>query len=283
MYTVTAGDKEYKAEFENFIIDIEAPADKEGFEFYGWFDGYTITVDGLAYQLEVPSDVVLTPIWTIENVEWTASDKTYVINGAGAETVFINSEKIGDLIADMSSKDMDSVKIGTEYGYAELDYYSLLYMSTLNVSIYKVDPIDPLVAEITKGQTVYNIDVTFNTGSYMMGYSGNEMAEFTIKHKLESGQSADNLSVYNVNQYGRVAEISDVVTKDNGDGTVDVTFSTPYGTSEGFNGYYIDTSSEESSDNGGGISMAMIFGVVVVVILIAALAFLFIKRKNANA
>lgn len=283
VYTVTAGDKEYKAEFENFIIDIEAPVDKEGFEFYGWFDGYTITTDGLAYQLEVPSDVVLTPIWTIENVEWTASDKTYVINGAGAETVFINSEKLDDLIADMSGKDMDSVKIGTEYGYAELDYYSLLYMSTLSVSIYKVDPIDPLVAEVTKGQTVYNIDVTYNTGSYMMGNSGNTGATFTITHKLESGQSADNLSVYNVNQYGRVAEISDVITKDNGDGTVDVTFSTPYGTSEGFDGYYIDTSSEGSSDNGGGISMAMIFGVIVVVILITALAFLFIKRKNANA
>ena len=156
-------------------------------------------------------------------------------------------------------------------------------MSTLSVSIYKVDPIDPLVAEVTKGQTVYNIDVTYNTGSYMMGNSGNTGATFTITHKLESGQSADNLSVYNVNQYGRVAEISDVITKDNGDGTVDVTFSTPYGTSEGFDGYYIDTSSEGSSDNGGGISMAMIFGVIVVVILIAALAFIFIKRKNANA
>lgn len=281
-YTVTADGKEYKLMFDDYLNDIADPAQAPtGCEFYGWFDGTSTYISGESYTLTVPADVTLQPLWVLTDTTGTVTDKTYNIDASVSTGLFLDDARVASLVDEMIDKDIDTLVVKTDGGNVAISAYDLMFVQRISINFFEATPADPVVAEVTSGKTVYNIEV--NTSSPYIGALSNDIAKFTITHKLASGENADNLSVYNVNKYGRVVELDDVVVKDNGDGTVDLTFSPLNdGYAGDFGGYYVDIASE-SGDNGGDLPIAMIAGILVVIVLIAALIFLVVKRRNAGA
>lgn len=281
-YTVTADGKEYKLRFDENLNDIADPAQAPtGCEFYGWFDGTSTYISGESYTLTIPADVTLQPLWVLTDTTGTVTDKTYNIDASASTGLFLDDARVASLVDEMIAKHIDTLVIKTNGGNVAISADDLNFVQRISINFFEATPTDPVVAEVTSGKTVYNIEV--NTTSPYVGALSNDIAKFTITHKLASGENADNLSVHNVNKYGRVIELDDVVVKDNGDGTVDVTFSPLNdGYAGEFGGYYVDTASE-SGDKGGDLPIAMIAGILVVIVLIAALIFLVVKRRNAGA
>lgn len=256
-------------------LEIESAPAESGYRFVGWFDGIVFS-EGTYYSLTVPGDRTLTPVFEPFQKRYSSSGKTYILDIGTAERINLDNTELSRVLDEMSSKGLSKLEIRNDVGSITVPFSDLYGEVSVSFEIISFIPQDDAVSDKIGSSPAFEIRSSIQDCSPVC----------SIKYRLSDGQSANDIVVGSVNQYGRTG-MTDSRAVDNGDGTATLTFTAPAAQSDELSGYYVTTYSQPapapSEDSDSGISMAMIAGIVVGVIIVAAIVAIFMKKRNGGS
>lgn len=249
-YTVTAGDSTYQVALGE-TVTIPAPAEIEGYVFYGWSDGGAAS-DEWRYTLSTPGDKTLTAVYTREAEGWSYQDGTVAVDSMAGNGLYMTANAYSKLTSLASQYSTTVLTVRTEAGS----------MTVPDIGDLAAGDYFLMYAEERDGTTVYRV-------------SGPNWSDITVSLVIgASGVDTDSVGVSMVNQYGKAYDVETTSVVDNGDGTMTVSFK------------MVDDSTDTAAyrvtyDSGSGDS-AMLYGaIVVVIVVIVAAAAVLIHRRGA--
>ncbi|MDO5861604.1 MAG: hypothetical protein Q4Q58_02230 [Thermoplasmata archaeon] len=249
-YTVTAGDNTYQVALGE-TVTIPAPAEIEGYVFYGWSDGGAVS-DEWKYTLETAGDKTLTAVYTREADGWSYQNGVIVLDSMAGNGLYMTDDAYSMMTRLASQYSTTVLTVNTEVGS----------MTAPDIGELSSGDYFLMYAEERDGTTVYRV-------------SGPNWSDITVSIVVSaSNADVDSVGVQMANQYGKVYDVETTSVVDNGDGTMTVSFRM-LDDSTDTAAYYV------TYDSGGSDSTMLYGAVVVVIVVIVAAAAVLIHRRSA--